>query len=183
MRLRQYLPLALLPFGLLPSPVVAQNRSDAFDGSSFGFQIQQIQNDFGVGGHFTTCYLGDRVALRLGASGHWLEHIPSGETTPAWDPYLQVRIGVSSRNFVIEEALSIYGEGGLLVLRPSDRFSEAGIRLGGYGLLGVEFHLHETLGQFIEIGGAGTGARAELSEGSPIHSNGLVVGAGMRWYW
>jgi hypothetical protein len=169
---------------LASAPLTAQDAvTTVFDRSSVGFQIHQYQRDFGVGAHFTTPYIRDAIALRAGVSGQWLDHTPAGETVPSWDPYLQARVGILGRNFVIPDRVSIYSEAGLVYLRPSERFSEARSRYGGYGLLGVEFHLHRTLGQFLEVGGVRTGARAELSEGTPIYSNGFLMSAGMRWYW
>lgn len=160
------------------SPAVANRLAQP----SIGFQIHQVQRDFGIGVHVTTPYFHNVIALRAGVSRQWLDHIPAGANAATWDPYLQVRFGVASRNTVIADALSIYSEGGLLYLRPNAKFSGETSELGGYGVLGVEFHASRFLGQFLEVGGVGTGANADRAEGNPIYSNGLIVSAGMRWY-
>ncbi|MEO0332135.1 MAG: hypothetical protein AAF223_10680, partial [Bacteroidota bacterium] len=74
----------------------------------------------------------------------------------------------------------LYGEGGIILLLPSDTFSAERTELGGYGLFGFEFYLKNNANYFIEIGGVGTGAQADKVPNKPIYSNGLLISTGFR---
>jgi len=77
--------------------------------------------------------------------------------------------------------MRLYGEGGIIALFPSSRFSGETFILGGYGLFGFEFFFDSKNNYFIEIGGIGTGAVAEKVSGQPIYSNGILINVGYRY--
>lgn len=161
--------------------VFAQSESKEI-GKRFGIgmNINQIQRDFGIGVHVISPYIAKRVAFRLGGNLQWFEHINTIGSETEWTPYFNFQAGVRGRQFVIEDKLSIYGEGGLILLMPSSDFTTSGNSLGGYGLFGFEFYPSPVFGYFIELGGVGTGATADKIPGKPIYSNGFITNVGFR---
>ena len=158
----------------------AQQQAEPFGQKmSFGFQLGQYQDDFGIGLNVTTPYfLHNRVAVRVRGNLMWHEHVLNTETT--WTPYSNLALGVIGVGGNIGNFMRVYGEGGAMVLVPSDDFSAQSTEFGGYGLFGFEFFMDPHFNYFIEIGGAGTGARADKVPTSPIYSNGLIIQTGFR---
>ena len=70
-----------------------------------------------------------------------------------------------------------------ICLLPSKELSNNDFVMGGYGLLGFEFFVSKGFNYYIEIGGAGTGARAEKLINKPIYSNGFLIGIGIRVFF
>ncbi len=149
------------------------------NGLGFGFQLNQYQRDFGAGLQFASPYFAkERVAVRL--RGHILfhEHLEDVETT--WTPYAHASLGFIGVVGYIGN-IRLYSEGGLVGLFPSAAFSSERSHFGGYGLFGFEFFFNNSGNYFIEIGGVGTGAKADKVPGKPVFSNGLTIGAGFRF--
>ena len=146
---------------------------------AIGFQLGQYQQDFGIGLNLTSPYfLYNSVAVRVRGNLMWHEHVLNTETT--WTPYSNLSLGVVGVGGNIGNFMRLYGEGGVMVLMPSDDFSTQSTELGGYGLFGFEFFFNPHFNYFIEIGGAGTGASADKLPTNPIYSNGLIIQAGFR---
>lgn len=146
---------------------------------SFGFAANQTQNDFGIGVDIISPYFANSiVAIKVGANLKFLQHSTATSTT--WSPYQNIQLGIRSRNFIIEDKIFIYGEGGGIVLLPNTKFSSQNSNFGGYGLFGFEFRTNEKVGFFVELGGVGTGARADKIALSPIYSNGFLTNVGFR---
>lgn len=144
-----------------------------------GFNLSQFQSDFGTGFHLISPYfLKSKVAVRAGVNLQWLEYFNGEETT--WTPYQNFQIGLRSRNEIVENKIYIYGEGGLITILPKSEFSSESLEFGGYGLFGFEFKPTSYFAYFIEIGGVGTGARADELPTQPIYSNGLLINVGLR---
>lgn len=149
------------------------------DGAGLGMQVNQYQRDFGVGLHVTSPYVANgSVAVRLRGNVMYNEHVQDGRVT--WTSYANAALGVIGASGKVEDLARFYGEGGLVGLFPSDAFSSEDFVFGGYGLFGFEFFMAERNAFFIEIGGVGTGARADAVASEPIYSNGLLVAAGFR---
>lgn len=151
--------------------------------NSFGLggQVTQYQNDFGVGLNMVSPYFAKGIlAFRLRGNLMWKEHLNSNGKID-WSPYANLSIGMVSIAGKIGSNIRVYGEGGLMVLLPSNRFSSENFQVGGYGLFGFEFFFHPQNNYFIEIGGVGTGARADKVLEQPIYSNGLLITAGYRY--
>jgi len=145
----------------------------------FGFNINQIQNDFGLGIDVVSPYfMQSSIALKLGGNLKWLEHIDETETT--WTTYQNLQMGIRSRHYILEERLFIYGEGGSIMLFPNEDFSSEDVVFGGYGLFGFEFKSCDSFGFYFEMGGVGTGARADETANKAIYSNGFLTNVGFR---
>lgn len=158
----------------------AQNKEAGLNnGFGFGFNVNQYQNDFGMGLNVTSPYFAnDQVAIRIKGNLMFTENIKDSVTR--WTPYAQFSMGIVGIGGMVGESTRIYGEGGMVALNASDEISSAGLVLGGYGLLGFEFFANSSLNYFIEIGGIGTGARADRLINKPMYSNGFLIGAGLR---
>lgn len=147
----------------------------------FGFQLAQYQSDFGIGLNITSPFFaGKRLAIRSKGNVMWNQHLSDkGETV--WTPYANLSFGVVGVAREIGDFLRLYGEGGMVILYPSNDFSEKKVLTGGYGLFGFEFFMDGHSNYYIEIGGIGTGAVAEKAIGKPIYSNGLLINVGYRY--
>lgn len=146
---------------------------------SLGFSISQYQKDFGIGVHFLTPYFfNDILAVKIGGNIQWLEY---SNPDAGWTPYGNLQLGVRGREFIIENKVSLYGEGGLVIILPNSKFSSRNFQAGGYGLFGFEFMLDSGISYFIEMGGIGTGACADKVPGRPIYSNGFLTNVGFRY--
>jgi hypothetical protein len=149
------------------------------DKMSIGFHVSQYQRDFGIGLHFVSPYfLNSKIAVKVAGNLQWLEHYDGTETT--WSPYCNFQFGIRARQFIIEDKLFIYGEGGTVILISNSDFSSERHTIGGYGLFGFEFKPSASFGYFIELGGMGTGARADKVAARPIYSNGFLTNVGFR---
>jgi hypothetical protein len=149
-----------------------------------GFHLIQNQRDFGLGVNLTSPYFAnDKVAIRARGNFMWYQHLDNTTTTTTttWTPYSNLSLGIIGVGGEIGGFVRLYGEGGLLVLLPSNEFSSESSVLGGYGLFGVEFFMNNASNYLIEIGGIGTGAKADEIPGSPIYSNGLMISVGIRY--
>ncbi len=148
-------------------------------GTSFGFHLNQYQNDYGLGINVTSPYFaGDRLAVRLRGSVMNYQHI-EGQTT-TWTPYSNFTLGFVSEAGTINDRIRLYGEGGIVGIMPNEKFSSENFNLGGYGLFGFEFYMHNAHAYFIEIGGMGSGSKADKLPFKPIYSNGLMINVGYR---
>jgi len=144
-----------------------------------GFQLNQYQKDFGLGINLTSPYFAhNRIAVRIRGNYMFYEHVKGNETT--WTPYSNVSLGLIGVGGKAGDFIRLYGEGGIIFLFPADKFSKEDFVFGGYGLFGFEFYISKKVNYFIEIGGIGSGAKADLIMNQPIYSNGLLISAGVR---
>ena len=144
-----------------------------------GLQVTQHQNDFGVGLHATSPYFWNHaVAVRLRGNLMFYQHPQGGLST--WTPYYNLSLGIIGASLYAGEHIRVYGEGGAIVLFPSPVFSSQSMHFGGYGLFGVEFYVAKRANLFMEIGGMGSSATADLINSKPIYSNGMIINAGYR---
>jgi hypothetical protein len=165
---------------LLSANILAQSGSNPSKKLGIGFQVNQFQRDFGIGVHVVSPYfVNSKIALRLSGNLQWLEHASDDETT--WTPYANFQLGIRGRQFVVDDKVIMYGEGGATLLLPNSTFSNVESKFGGYGLFGFEFYPTPRLAYFLELGGMGTGATAEKITGKPIYSNGFVTSVGFRF--
>lgn len=158
--------------------VTINAQSTNQSGVDVGFQLNNYAGDFGLGINVSSPYLfGEGVRLKARVNAMFLEYIENGETT--WEPYLNVTVG-SFTSARISDAVGLYGEGGLIVVFPSDQFSSTSSHFGGYGLFGFEFYFSDSFTYFIEAGGIGVGAVANKVENKPIYSNGFLTSVGCK---
>lgn len=169
---------ALLIF-LLPWLAGHSQESLVRNSVGMGFHLNQYQQDFGMGLQLTSPYfLQKRLAVRNRFNVMFHDHrIPGGSK---WTPYVSNSIGFVNTAAVVKDFLRLYGEGGFLFLFPADDFSAKDVQFGGYGLFGFEFNFGGGAAYFIELGGIGTGARAELTAEREFYSNGFMIGTGFR---
>lgn len=170
----------LLTIGIILLSIAVKAQHDTPSTKfSMGYQINQFQKDFGFGLQVTTPhFLKKSVAIRARTNVMFYEHIDGTEYT--WTPYAHFTLGVVGVSGIISKNIRVYGEGGVILLLPSGKFSNSDVDVGGYGLFGFEFFMENHNSYFIEIGGSGTGATADKLVGKPIYSNGLLVAAGYR---
>lgn len=170
--------LTILAFMLLSSNLRSE-ESAINQGVGFGFQLNQYQDNFGFGLSLNSPYLfGDNLTFRLKSNVMFNEVIQDQETT--WLPYFNVSFGAAGVGGMVTKNIRLYGEGGILLIIPSEEFSSNSTEFGGYGLFGFEFFMNPFTNYFIEIGGVGTGAKADKIPFSPIYSNGLSISTGFR---
>jgi hypothetical protein len=164
-------------FGLIGTA----NAQEEMNNNKFemGFQLNQYQNDFGLGLNLTSPYFThDFMAVRLRGNFMFNEHVKNNETI--WTPYSNISLGLVGVAGKVGDDIKLYGEGGIIGLFPSGDFSSKRFLLGGYGLFGYEFHMNSSSNYFIEIGGVGTNAKADKIMNKPIYSNGLLISTGFR---
>lgn len=147
-------------------------------GHSFGFQLNQYQQDFGFGLNYNTPLFFQSIGVRARYNYMFHEHVKDSVTT--WSPYSNFSLGLIGIGGAVGSHIRIYGEGGLLMILPSPNFSSLSNHFGGYGLFGFEFFNSSGFNYFIEIGAVGTGATADKLPYKPIYSNGLTISTGFR---
>lgn len=146
---------------------------------SIGFNLGQYQRDFGLGVNITSPYfLKDNLAVRFRANFMFNEHEFNNEIT--WTPYTNFTLGLIGVGGTISDFARLYGEGGIILIIPSSDFSSSSSELGGYGLFGFEFFMNPHVNYYIELGGVGSGARADKVPLNPIYSNGFLIQTGFR---
>ncbi|MEM9052416.1 MAG: hypothetical protein AAGC47_10225 [Bacteroidota bacterium] len=157
-----------------------QNREQ--DQFSFGFHLNRIQDEFGFGIGILSPEL---KFVQISAKGNinWLNHLDE-EGLETWSECASFQLGLRTHNQVADR-IALYAEGGGIGLLPNSDFSSSSFEVGGYGLFGFEFYLTEGIKRnpcyFIEIGGAGLGARADKLLSEPIYANGFLVVVGYRF--
>jgi hypothetical protein len=160
-------------------PVRAQHQLKPNSGLGFGFQVNQFQNDFGFGLNLTSPeILNGNAAIRLKANQVYFEHLLDGEYV--WSGYQNVSLGFVGFGGMVGQSIRLYGEGGLVGINPSDRFSSESFRLSTYGTFGFEFFPTQAFNYFIELGVMTSQARADKVVGNPFFSNGFVASVGFR---
>lgn len=178
-----YLLIELVVFG---SIIINAQTTENANTLSYGFQLGQYQNDFGLGLNLTSPYFAkNTIAFRIRGNILWNEHILLENTVnnTVWSPYLNTSLGVVGTSSRIGDYIRIYGEGGIVVLFPSSEFSSEDSEFGGYGIFGFEFFASKdnNFCYFLEVGGVGTGAIANRIINNPIYSNGLLINVGLRF--
>ena len=159
-------------------------------GLSLGSRLVRYQDEFGFGLALTSSYFAGRsMAVRISGDLCFLDAVldplPSGETESTWTRFWLLRAGLTTVAGMAGRSCRLYGEGGIALALPSDRFSDDAA-VGGYGLFGFEFFPGDPSGSpvsyFIEMGGTGLGARAEKLPAKPGYANGFLLSAGFRIY-
>ena len=174
--------------GASRTPAQTPGSPPANAGFAVGMTVQRLQDDFGVGGLIASPAFFNGLA-RLSAVGG-VAWYPYGRTLSGdqdWIPFGHMRIVVESGPHVGQAPLRLYGFGGEILAFQPRRLSDDRVSVGGVGGFGFEFFGPAVNGSapmsyFIEIGGAGSGARATNLAGRPTLLNGLLIQAGVRFY-
>ncbi len=158
------------------------------DRLSFGFGLNDSQNNFGLQGEITSPrFLGDIVALRVGGGVEFASADLFAGSGDYWEKYASLRAGIVAGSDPVAGAVRPYGGFGALFL-----FAEniAGVPLvpGIYGLFGVEFYTDEMLenspvAYYFELGSSGIPAKAADVASEPAFYNGFKASAGVRFYF
>jgi len=162
-------------------------RTPAKNHIGIGGNLNNFQNDFGLGVNVTSPYFFQgATAFRVHANYMWLQHTKIDGSSTVWTPYYSFQFGTIGGAAIIANFLRLYGEGGLILLLPNKDFSSNSTEIGGYGVFGFEFFMSQSpqsfISYFIELGGMGTGAKADKAPGKPVYSNGFSVSVGFRFY-
>ena len=155
-------------------------QSETKSGLGYGFQLNQYQNDFGLGVNFSSPnFFSESVCLRLRANAMFHEYI-NDEFKTDWEPYANIMLGFSSASYKINDAIALYGEGGVIGIFPSSTISSSDLEIGGYGVFGFEFYFYDGFCYFLEAGAIGIDAAADKLTTEPIYSNGFLMSVGLK---
>jgi len=150
-------------------------------GLGFGMQLVEYQNDFGMGLNVTSPYFANNcIGVRLRANLMYHQGVSNGSTS--WFTYSNYSLGIIGVGGFVSDRIRLYGEGGTLLLLPSNQISSSTLEIGGYGAFGFEFFFSPSGNYYIEVGGAGTGAVADRLDTEPVYSNGLTLSTGFRFF-
>ena len=155
-------------------------QSEKNEGLGFGFHLNQYQSDFGLGVNLSSPnFFSESVCLRLRANAMFYEYI-NDEFKTDWEPYANIMLGFSSASYKINDAIALYGEGGVIGIFPSSTISSSDLEIGGYGIFGFEFYFYDGFCYFLEAGGIGIDAVADKLTAEPIYSNGFLMSVGLK---
>lgn len=157
------------------------------DGWALGYTLHRFQDDFGTGASLTTpLFLRHSLRVTLGGGVSWSPHAVTADGDQDWARYGEARLVLEGGARAEGSPVRLYGFGGPMLLALPDRLSDDGLVMGGIGGFGFEYYfMHEgrdgPVSYFTELGGAGTGARADNQPGRPMLANGFFVTVGLRW--
>lgn len=150
-----------------------------YSGFDVGFQLNEFSKDFGLGITVSSPrLLRESVQFRLRANTMYFEYVVNNETN--WEPYYNLMLGSSSSTARISKNVGLFGEGGVILVFPSNKLSSSEAELGGYGIFGFEFYFTDGFTYFIEMGGIGIDAVADRVANRPIYSNGFLKSVGFK---
>lgn len=160
-------------------PVYTSAQAENNEKFRIGFQLNEVHNDFGLGVNLSSpAILNKSFELHLRTNLMFYEYVK--ETKMVWESYFNILLGISSVPYKISESVSLYGEGGGIVVIPSYKFSKQTTEIGGYGLFGFEFYFSDNYCFFLEAGAVGTNAVADKVVSKPIYSNGFLTSVGWK---
>jgi len=157
-------------------------------GAAVGMAVQRLQDDFGVSGFFTSpAFFDGSARLTVAGGAAWYPYGRTSAGDQDWIPYGYTRIVVESGHRLGQAPLRLYGFGGVIITFLPKRLSDDLVSVGGVGGFGFEFFGPTSSGSapvsyFIELGGAGSSARATNQPGRPALLNGFLIQSGVRFY-
>jgi hypothetical protein len=169
-------------------PATATTSHRMREGWSVGYRMHRAQDDFGIGGAFASpLFAHSSLRLTLGGAIAWSPHDTTESGDQAWASYGEGHLVVEGGMRAPGSPVRLYGFGGPMVLLLPSRMSDDRIAIGGLGGFGFEYYfLHAgsdgPVSYFTELGGIGTGARADRLPGRPLLSNGFFINVGFRLY-
>lgn len=156
------------------------------DGWSIGYTLHRFQDDFGTGGAITTpLFLHRSLRVTLAGGVSWSPHAVTAGGDQDWARYGGARLVLEGGARAAGSPVRLYGFGGPMLLALPSRLSDDQLALGGIGGFGFEYYFMREgrdgpVSYFTELGGAGTGARADNQPGRPMLANGFFVTVGLR---
>jgi hypothetical protein len=175
--------LVALSLVLVGSTALADGSfRDNADSLSIGFDVSSFSNNYGVGGVIVSPKLLDgRLWFQLAGDYAWVQG--NAGSNADWFPYGNFRLGICSGRFLADNVpIRFYTEAGAVLLVNGSSLSSEKTHWGTIGLIGLEFFLDSHAAPFIELGGMGTGAKADQLQGVPIYANGFVASWGFKCY-
>ena len=151
---------------------------------SLGIHLNNFQNDFGYGLSLTSPFF-PHTGVALKASGNiaYNDGVLKNDSISNWRPYYSFQFGTIATVAMIAKCIRVYGAGGMIILFPNSTVSSNKTEFGGYGSWGFEFIINPRMSYYLELGGVGTGARADKAAGKSLYSNGFLTTAGMHFYF
>jgi hypothetical protein len=179
----------LLPVaGVRAEPAASGAIDSQHHGFSLGTDVLRMQDDFALGVRVSSPSLfQDSIRLTLAGGVAWFPHDQNASGNEQWRTYGHARFVVEAGHRIEGTPIRLYGFGGVLLLALPDSLSSNSIAPGGLGGFGFEFYMPRggndgPLSYFLELGGLGTGAKANHAPGHPSIGSGFLVAAGLRWY-
>ena len=157
------------------------------DGWALGYTLHRFQDDFGTGASLTTpFFLRHSLRVTLAGGVAWSPNAVTDEGDQDWARYGEARLVLEGGARAEGSPVRLYGFGGPMLLALPSRLSDDEIAIGGLGGFGFEYYFMHggkdgPVSYFTELGGAGTGARADNQPGRPMLANGFFVTVGLRW--
>jgi len=160
------------------------------DTLSVGFALHRFQDDFGLGAQVgSPTFAGDRLRITLGGGVAWYPYASNAQGEQEWADHGHVRLVFEGGLRTPGSPIRLYGFGGPIAYVIPDRLSDTRIAVGGIGGFGFEFYFipqsanrDGPVSYFVELGGVGTGARADKLAGKPTFGSGFVITTGFHWY-
>ena len=156
------------------------------NGWALGYTLQRFQDDFGTGASLTTPFV-LRHSLRVTLAGGvaWSPNAVTNEGDQDWARYGGARLVLEGGARAEGSPVRLYGFGGPMLLALPSRLSDDELAVGGIGGFGFEYYFMHggndgPVSYFTELGGVGTGARADKQPGRPMLANGFFVTVGLR---
>ncbi|HEU5058159.1 MAG TPA: hypothetical protein VFU21_16620 [Kofleriaceae bacterium] len=157
------------------------------DGWAVGYTLHRFQDDFGTGASLSTPrFLRGSLRVTLGGGVSWSPHAVTADGDQDWARYGGARLVLEGGARAEGSPVRLYGFGGPMLLALPSRLSDDELAVGGIGGFGFEYYFMKggqdgPVSYFTELGGAGTGARADNQPGRPMLANGFFVTVGLRW--
>lgn len=173
---------SLLFLSFISTASMAANEFDPeiYRHASIGYELDRFHNEFGVGMNVTSpFFLDGRLAIQGAIIRSSYNAVIDNEYT--WLNYNTYKVGLVGSH-PITSNIRTYGVGGVVYLTPNNQMSDKSSVTGGYGAFGFEFLQDRRVTYFVELGGIGTGARADKLPGKPIYSNGFLETVGFKIY-
>jgi hypothetical protein len=156
-------------------------------GWAIGYTLHRFQDDFATGGAVTTPeFARGSLRVTLGGGVAWSPHDVTDDGEQDWAAYGAARLVLEGGARAPGSPVRLYGFGGPVLLALPARLSGDRFALGGTGGFGFEYYFMRAgadgpVSYFTELGGTGTGARADKLAGAPMLANGFTVTVGFRW--
>lgn len=161
---------------------LAADETTKANGFAFDLRIMDSQGDFGLGIGVLSPPMFKILHIQAGVELNWKNGIPQVATDYTWIPFFKGRLGIVGAADIGNGIGRLYGGGGMLLAWADGIRAANTLVLGGYGIFGFEFWLEpgQNLAYFIEVGGEGSGGRADRLQGSPFFANGFTIASGVR---
>ncbi len=160
---------------MLSFNAISQEKS----GFRLAYNLSEVQGDFGLGFQAESPrFIHNSLTLKLRANQMFLNYDKGGMND--WTPYWTFGLGAGNNPIPLSNAVSIYGEGGVMLILPHSDFSASKEEWGGYGVFGFNFNISPSFCYFMEAGGIGSGATADRSDNHRIYSNGFIMQVGLK---